>query len=311
MRIDEELASLDPKEDTMLTIGVFDGVHRGHRHLIAQLVREAAAAGCLSGVVTFRNHPSSVLRADFQPQYLTTLDERVDLLEELGVAFIVPVTFDTELSRLSARDFITRLRKSLRMRGLVVGPDFAMGHGRDGDVAALTHLGREMGFSVKTVELLSDNAAAVKSTTIRRALVDGDVSLVADMLGRNFSQAGVVVEGEKRGRTLGFPTANLQTPPGMAIPADGIYAAWAYVGEGRHMAATSIGLRPTFDNQPRAIEAFLLDFTGDLYGKRIRLEYVRRLREELKYDTIEALLEQIRIDVDQTRAILQPNRAEP
>ena len=305
MKIDEELAEPTPERDTMITIGVFDGVHRGHRHLIARLIREAADTGRLAGVVTFRSHPASILRADFVPQYLTSLDERIHLLKELGVDFIIPITFDVDLSKLPARDFVARLRKRLRMRGLVVGPDFAMGHKRDGDMKALAALGEEMDFSITVVELLSDNGNAVRSTAIRRALAEGDVSLVANMLGHNFCQTGIVVKGAARGRTLGFPTANLEVSPGMAVPADGIYATWARIGEERHMAATSIGTRPTFEEKHRTIEAFLLDFDGSLYGKEMRLEYVQRLREELKYDTVDALLEQIGKDVDQTRAILK------
>ena len=313
MRIDDELAAHRPERDALLTIGVFDGVHRGHRSLLGQLVAHAERGGYACGVVTFRNHPASVLRADFQPQYLTTPEERIALLRETGVDFVAPVTFDVELSRLDARAFAQRLVSALRMRGLVVGADFAMGHGRGGDLPALTRLGEELGFSVRAVELLADGPQAVKSTTIRHALAAGDVAGVAQMLGRNFSASGVVVEGAKRGRTLGFPTANLETPQSMATPANGIYAAWAVFGDERdddrggerRMAAVSIGVRPTFANQPKAIEAYLLEYEGDLYGKPMRLEFVSYLREERKYDTIDALLVQMRADVEQTRRILE------
>ena len=267
-------------------------------------MRQARRDGCDAGVVTFRNHPASVLRADFQPQYLTTPDERIALLRETGVDFVAPVTFDVELSRLDARAFAGRLCAALRMKGLVVGADFAMGHGRGGDLPALARLGEEMGFTVSAVDLLADGPQAVKSTTIRHALAAGDVAGVAQMLGRNFSASGVVVVGAKRGRTLGFPTANLETPPGLAVPANGIYAAWAIVDGERRMAAVSIGVRPTFANQPKAIEAYLLEYDGDLYGKPMRLEFVSYLREERKYDTIDALLTQMRADVQDTRRTL-------
>ena len=305
MRIDQELAALRVERDSMLTVGVFDGVHRGHRLLIAQLVEQARRAGRAAGVVTFRNHPAAVLRADFQPQYLTTLEQRLDLLRETGVDFIAPVTFDAELSRLDAREFAARLVSTLRMRGLVVGADFAMGHGRGGDPAALTRLGEELGFTVRAVDLLADGPLTVKSTSIRRALADGDVESVANMLGRNFSSQGVVAEGDKRGRELGFPTANLETTPGLAVPANGIYAAWAEVDGERHMAAVSIGVRPTFGEHPRAIEAYLLEYQGDLYGKTMRLEFVAHLRDELKFDTVEALVAQMRDDVRTTSQILR------
>ena len=305
MRIDQELAALRVERDSMLTVGVFDGVHRGHRLLIAQLVEQARRTGRAAGVVTFRNHPAAVLRADFQPQYLTTLEQRLDLLRETGVDFVAPVTFDAELSRLDAREFAARLVSTLRMRGLVVGADFAMGHGRGGNPAALTRLGEELGFTVRAVDLLADGPLTVKSTSIRRALSDGDVESVAIMLGRNFSSQGVVIEGDKRGRELGFPTANLETTPGLAVPANGIYAAWAEVDGERHMAAVSIGVRPTFGEHPRAIEAYLLEYQGNLYGKTMRLEFVAHLRDELKFDTVEALVARMRDDVQTTSQILR------
>ncbi len=304
MKIDDELAVLRVERDSMLTIGVFDGVHRGHRRLLAKLVDQARRAGRSAGVVTFRNHPASVLRADFQPHYLTTLEDRLHLLRATGVDFVAPVTFDTELSRLDARAFAERLVSALRMRGLVVGADFAMGHGRGGDSTALARLGQELGFSVQAVDLLADGPLTVKSTSIRRALADGDVETVARMLGRNFTIQGVVAEGERRGRELGFPTANLETPPGLAVPANGIYAAWAYFDDERRMAAVSIGVNPTFGENPRAIEAYLLEYQGDLYGKTMRLEFVAYLREELKFDTVEALITRMREDVRKTKEIL-------
>ena len=305
MMIDQELAALRVERDSMLTVGVFDGVHRGHRLLIAQLVEQARRTGRAAGVVTFRNHPAAVLRADFQPQYLTTLEQRLDLLRETGVDFVTPVTFDAELSQLDAREFAARLVSTLRMRGLVVGADFAMGRGRGGDPAALTRLGEELGFTVRAVDLLADGPLTVKSTSIRRALAEGDVESVAIMLGRNFSSQGVVAEGDKRGRELGFPTANLETTPGLAVPANGIYAAWAEVDGERHMAAVSIGVRPTFGEHPRAIEAYLLEYQGNLYGKTMRLEFVAHLRDELKFDTVEALVAQMRDDVQTTSQILR------
>ena len=305
MRIDEELATLTVERDSMLTIGVFDGVHRGHRRLLARLVEDARTTGRAAGVVTFRNHPASVLRADFEPHYLTSLEDRLHLLRATGVDFVAPVTFDAELSRLDARDFAARLVSALRMRGLVIGADFAMGHGRGGDPAALARYGEELGFTVQAVDLLADGELTVKSTSIRRSLAEGDVETVAGMLGRNFTAQGIVGGGEQRGRELGFPTANLETPPGLAVPANGIYAAWAYFDDERRMAAVSIGVRPTFGENPRAIEAYLLEYQGDLYGKTMRLEFVAQLREELKFDTVEALIARMREDVRKTKEILQ------
>ena len=305
MKIDQELALSSPGEDSLLTIGVFDGVHRGHRDLLSHLMVESTRMGLVAGVVTFRNHPASVLRPDFKPQYLTSLEDRIDMIGRVGVNFVVPVTFDLELSKLSAGEFIDRLQERLRMRGLVVGPDFAMGHKREGDVNRLALLAEQMGFSLSLVDLVTDDGQPIKSTTIRKALARGDVSTVAMLLGRNFALAGVVVKGVGRGKGLGFPTANLEVPAGLAIPGDGIYATWAHLSKRRYMAATSIGTRPTFNETERTIEAFILDFDGEVYGKEVRLEFVRRLRDELKYDTVRGLQEQVDRDVDQTRAILR------
>ncbi len=308
MRLDEELAQTSTDRDSVLTVGVFDGVHRGHRDLISRLVSEASDTARSAGVVTFRNHPASVLKADFEPRYLTGLDERLRLIGALGTDLIAPVTFDSDLASLKPREFIERLQRHLRMRGLVVGPDFALGHRREGDLVKLRALGEEMGFSLTTVDVMLDDGRPIRSTAIRAALADGDVDTAATFLGRTFALDGVVVKGAGRGRVLGFPTANLEVPPRMVVPGDGIYATWALLGDRRLMAATSIGTRPTFDEKERTVEAFILDYQGELYDQKVRLEFVRRLRDEIKYDTAEALQEQIQKDVDQTRAILQAMR---
>ncbi len=305
MRIEQELAQAQIDRDSVLTIGVFDGVHRGHQSLIAKVIAEAEAKGSASCVLTFRNHPDSVLNPNFQPQYITSVAERIRLIRGLGVDFVVPITFDMELAKLRARKFTELLRGCLRMRGIVIGPDFAMGYKREGNVDLLSSLGDELGFSVSVVDLLSEGGDAVHSTSIRRALTEGSVSDVSKKLGRNFSIIGTVVSGDKRGRTLGFPTANIEVGFDMAVPGNGIYATLAFVDGERHMAATSIGTRPTFDGKGRTIEAFLLGFDSNLYNKELRLEFVERLRDELKFDSVDALLEQMELDVEQTRIILE------
>ena len=305
MRIEQELEQAHIGRDSVLTIGVFDGVHRGHQSLIAKVVAEGRAKGAASGVLTFRNHPDSVLNPDFRPQYITSIEERIRLIRELGVDFVAPVTFDREVAGLRARMFVELLTSRLRMRGLVVGPDFAMGYKREGNVNVLSSLGRELGFSVSVVDLLSDDGDAVHSTSIRKAIVDGSVREAAKKLGRNFSVGGTVVTGEKLGRTLGFPTANLEIGPEMAVPGNGIYATRAFVGDECYMAATSIGTRPTFDGKGRTIEAYLLAFDSDLYNMELRLEFVQRLRDELKFESVDDLLKQMELDVEQTRELLQ------
>lgn len=310
MSLEEDLSHLEPDRDSAVTIGVFDGVHRGHRHLIGRLVREARGAGALAGVVTFKNHPITVLRPGARALFLTDLDERVRLLKELGVDFVAPIRFDRELASLSSREFLTRLYERLRMRRLIVGPDFAMGRDRDGTLETLPGIGESIGFSFESVDLMTDSAGVVKSTTIRNSILEGDVSRASKLLGRNFSITGVVAHGEERGRELGFPTANLELGPDLMFPGDGIYATWAHLESGSYMAATSIGVRPTFDDgENRTIEAYLLDFSGDIYGKPLRLEFVQYLRGEEKFDTLQALLDQMEEDVRQTRDALTSARS--
>ena len=306
MSIGDELGAFAVRGDTALTIGVFDGVHRGHTHLISQLVSEAASKRLMAGVVTFREHPAAVLSPSFQAQYLTSFEDRLDLLNKTAIDLAVPITFDRALAGLTAEEFITLLQERLRMVSLVVGPDFAMGRKREGTIERLTELGDEMGFTLKVVEGLQEaNGDTVRSTTVRNALAEGDVERVADLLGRRFTLKGPVVSGEGRGGKLGIPTANLAPPREMATPGDGIYVAYAHLDDHKMKAAVSIGTNPTFGGHDRTIEPFILDFDGNLYGSTLRLEFVRRLRDQVKFDSVDALLEQIDRDVAQTRQILE------
>ena len=304
MRIEGELAQVSPDRDSVVTVGVFDGVHLGHQHLISSAVEEARRSDHLSIVATFRNHPRSVLTPGFTPRYITGPEERIHLIAEVGADLVVPVTFDSEMSELSARDFLELLMRRLRMKTLVVGPDFALGRSREGDVERLRSLSPEMGFSVSVVGLLENEGRPIRSTAVRQAIADGAMSLVRSLLGRAFTLDGRIGRGAGRGRALGFPTANLEIAPDRAIPADGIYAVWGLFGGQRHMSATSIGTRPTFEEKDRTIEAFLLDFDGDLYGQDLRLEFVRRLRDEIRYDSVDALKEQIAEDIKETKTVL-------
>lgn len=300
------------EKDTVLTVGVFDGVHRGHVHVITQLLEESAQLGLMSGVVTFREHPRAVLYPEYATDYLTTLDDRIDLLKRTGVDLVVPITFDRWLSNLSAEDFISLLQKRLRLARLVVGPDFAMGRKREGTIDRLVDLAPRMGFTVTVVDGLRDaDGMTVHSTPIRDMLNRGAVERAAQLLGRSFTLEGVVVPGRGRGGQLGFPTANLQPHGLVSIPGDGVYAAFTHIQGKRMMAAVSIGYNPTFGDRDRAVEAFILDFDGDLYGETLRLEFVRRLRDQVEYDAIEDLQEQIGVDVQATKRVLEQADAFP
>ncbi len=304
MTIEEDLSRFSLDRDAALTIGVFDGVHLGHEYLIENLLGNASREDRLSVVVTFRNHPATVVRPGSPRPLLMDLDDRIGALEQLGVDFVVPVTFDEKLSRLTARQFLSKLADRLRMRSLTVGPDFTMGHDRDGTVETLPAMSQTVGFSFHVVDMLKERQHTVKSTAIRRLVAEGDVKAASRMLGRNFAARGVVVRGTARGRALGFPTANLELHESLAVPGDGIYATWAHLPSGRYMAATSIGTRPTFDEGKRTIEAFILDFSEDIYGQELHVEFVQRLRPEEKFESVEALVSQIDKDVDLTRKLL-------
>ena len=304
MTIHTELAEASPPRDTVVTIGTFDGVHLGHQHLLRRLNELAAAGGYMSAALSFRNHPKTVLVPGVNLGYITPLEERLSLIRQQGTGLVVPVEFTRELSLLKAEEFVELLVRYLRMKCLLVGPDFALGHRREGDIPTLRLLGARTGVAVEVVEPVSGNRGVIRSSEVRGFITRGDVEGASEMLGRWYSLTGVVVQGDRRGRELGFPTANLAIDQSLATPADGIYATWATVDGRRHPAATSIGLRPTFGVSGRTVEAFIMDFDEDIYGKTVTLEFAARLRDEQAFQDAEALVRQMNLDVDQAREVL-------
>lgn len=304
MSIEKELARVAPSKDMLLTIGVFDGVHLGHQYLILKLVEQARQQGLLSGVVTFRQHPQEVLQPETKLPFLTDLDERINLLRNEGVEVIIPISFTAQSARLGARRFVELLRKYLRMRGLVIGADFALGRNREGDADALHILGRELGFSVTVVPAVILNGEVVSSTAIREALARGDVEKVRRLTKRPFSLHGQVITGAGRGVALGFPTANLDMAPEQALPRDGVYATWAYIDGRVYQSMTNIGFNPTFDDSKRVVEIYIVDYRGDLYGRELKIEVMERLRAEKKFRNVEELKQQIAEDIKCGKAIL-------
>ncbi len=309
MLIEEELAQYRVERDTLLSIGVFDGVHLGHRHLLGRLRERARDEGLMPGVVTFSSHPRHTLHPDSSITYLTPLEERLELLRAAGMGVVAAISFSPELAALEAKDFVSLLQRHLRLRGLVIGPDFALGRGRQGDAARLEALSRPMGFFMERVPQVTVNGDAVSSTAIRTALNQGEVERVGRLLGRPFSLSGEVVAGAERGRSLGFPTANLSLPPLQALPADGVYATRALLGGDPLSSVTNIGLRPTFNTGQRTVEVFLLDFKGDLYGQRLTIELVAHLRGEKRFDSPAQLVAQMEQDVAQARRLLAIEKA--
>ena len=306
MTLREALERHRPGTDTALTIGVFDGVHRGHQALMKATVALAEETKLTPAAMTFHPSPVAVISPGRRLSYIGSLDERIQWIKDLGIEIVVPVTFTDDVLRISAKQFVDLLLDCLRMRQLVVGPDFVLGHKRQGDIPFLGQLGRQLGFGVRVVDFEQSSEGRVSSTAVREAVKAGEMELAAGLLGRPFSVVGVVESGEKRGRELGFPTANLAIESELLIPANGIYACRVHFDGVAHRGVSSIGVRPTFgDGNSRMVEVFLLDFDRDIYGRKLRVEFFSRLRQEERFESAEALVEQMHRDVATARTVLK------
>jgi riboflavin kinase/FMN adenylyltransferase len=298
-------------ENTWLAVGVFDGVHRGHRQLLRRLADGAHASGAAAVVLTFDPHPAAFLggRAGFA--CLTPPEEKAALLASLGVDHVITIPFDESLANQSAAAFMSRVAPGLGLRRLIAGHDFALGRGREGNVARLAELGRGLGYEVEICEAVREGKGPISSTIIREHIRRGEVAAAAALLGRDYAVSGPVVHGDGRGRHINVPTANVACPDGKLLPAPGVYAAWGRISGEVWPAATNIGTHPTFtpERQDTSLEAHLLGYRGDLYGREMRLEFVDRLRGERKFASAEALLAQIHADLDQTRRALEKRGA--
>lgn len=290
-----------------VALGVFDGVHVGHRALVAHLVQGARAQHARAVAATFDPLPEVGLgQLDPAACALSTIAERESLLHSAGADDVAVFTFDAVFAAQTAARFVERLCGAGDVRRVLVGDGFRFGSGREGDAATLEAAGRERGFDVSVLDPVTLGGEIVSSTRIREALRAGDLATAERLLARTYSADGIVAAGEQRGRGLGYPTLNVETPVEKLLPRDGIYACWVEVGDDRHAAATSLGVRPTFGPGPRTLECHLLDFSGDLYGAPARVLFVKRLRDELRFPTAAALTTQIARDVEETRAALNP-----
>ncbi|HAA65720.1 MAG TPA: bifunctional riboflavin kinase/FAD synthetase [Acidimicrobiaceae bacterium] len=292
------------EQGSVVTVGEYDGVHRGHRTVISEMHRMAAERGCATSVVTFDRHPATIVRPESAPLLLCDLDHKLELLAETGVDYTLVVEFTPEQAEVPAEMFARQvLVDCLQARAVVVGADFHFGQGRRGNVETLGAVGEEFGYEVvglPLVKQLTGEGEVISSTSIRAALSEGDVEKAHRLLGRPFEVRGVVTPGDRRGRTIGFPTANIPTTPDLQVPADGVYAAWYVRDDGaQYPAAVNIGKRPTFydDAERSLIEAHLIGFRGDLYGESAKVRFVRRLRGEKKFDGIDSLKQQLVKDV--------------
>jgi riboflavin kinase/FMN adenylyltransferase len=304
-----ELSRAAPGRPAAVTIGKFDGVHRGHQHLVGLLLEEARQRDLASVVVTLHPHPISVLRPGTPISYLCSLEERVSLLQGLGVDQVAVLSFTSELAQLSYQEFVGLIIDQLDMKLLLAGPDLALGRGRAGNVEALQQLAPERGFELSVVNLLKDDEAKVGSGAVRDALAGGEMELVTQLLGRHFALRGPVVRGEERGRTIGFPTANIAVGPDLALPKFGVYVTRSYLGETTYESVTNIGKRPTFEDDRPTIETFILDFDGDCYEQELKIELLSRVRDEVRFDGIDTLKAQIAADVQTARDYFAVERA--
>lgn len=300
------LEDLNLQKSSVITIGMFDGVHKGHCHLIGRLIEAAHADDLLAVVLTFFPHPDQVVQGIQGRYYLTNAEERASYLLDLGVDHVITHPFDENVRRIRAASFVDQLVTHLRPQKLWVGADFALGYKREGNVDFLRQQGEEKGFSVHAIDLLQTESshATITSTLIREALFRGEVEQAHKWLGRPYHVSGEVVHGLQRGRTIGFPTANIDVWQQQVIPANGVYAGWAELGNERIMAVTNIGVRPTFNSSDVTIEAHLLDFDRDIYGQTLAISFETFLRPEVKFDNLQALVDQISADVETVRAYL-------
>ena len=301
--LEAQLSQSGPTGGTVASVGTFDGVHLGHRALLGTVRDAAASAGLSSLAITFRAQPRAIIRPDLPVSYLATLERRLNIMRTLGLDTIIATDFDEPLRNMTAARFLSVLKSAAGLRKIVLGPGARMGHDRlDAEGLKAVAAGLEIEVIEAAPAALGDRK--VSSSAIREALQAGDLPTAHEMLGRKYVLDGTVVHGEKRGRELGFPTANIEPAPQLVIPADGIYATVIEVDDRMMMAATSIGVRPTFGGGERLVESYVLDFDGDLYGHEVALKFVRRLRGEMKFDGADPLIEQMKHDVEETRSVL-------
>lgn len=291
--------------ESILTIGNFDGIHVGHQALIKHIKQRATSFGIKCGMVTFDPHPVTVIRPDQAPLFLNTLHEKEQLLDALDLDLLALITFTRQTMNTRAADFLDYLVTGLRPRELWIGQNFALGYRREGTVEFIRHWAEPKGIIVRPIPLVKKEDQVVSSSRIRALITDGQVEAASHLLGRSYSVTGVVQQGHKRGRTIGFPTANIKPEANRAIPAHGVYATRALLPSGELVdSVTNVGVRPTFDGQQRLIECHLFDWSGDLYDQKIVVHFVERLREERKFNGIEELLAQIQSDAQQAKQLL-------
>lgn len=307
MRVYNDLFFIEKNDNTIITIGTFDGVHLGHQEIFNVLINNAKNNGCRSFVLTFEPHPRMVIQPNSQLKLLTTFQEKVEILGKMGIDNLLVIPFTKEFSQLTSEEFFRKyILEGVGIKKMVIGYDHHFGKGRDGDEQKIRELGSANNFEVQKTEAVTINETVVSSSKIRNALSEGEVKNAAQMLGRNYSFSGIVVVGDKRGRELGFPTANIQLENGLKlVPKNGVYAVKVFLEDGIFDGVMNIGLRPTFKETKIVLsEVHILNFNEDIYGKQIRVEFIARIRDEKKFGSKEELIKQIEIDKQKTSKLL-------
>ena len=307
MRVYNDRFLIEKNDDTIITIGTFDGVHLGHQEIFNVLINKSKNNGCRSFVITFEPHPRMVIQPNSDLKLLTTFEEKVEILEEMGIDNLLVIPFTKEFSQLTSEEFFRKfILDGIGIKKMVIGYDHHFGKGRDGDEQKIRELGALNNFEVQKTEAVTINEIVVSSSKIRNALSEGEVKTAAQMLGRNYSFSGLVVVGDKRGRELGFPTANIQLEnESKLIPKNGVYAVKVFLEERIFNGVMNIGLRPTFkDTKIVLSEVHILNFDEEIYGKKIRIEFIERIRDEKKFSSKEELIKQIEIDKQKTNLLL-------
>jgi len=297
-----DLSKIDKKfSGSIITLGNFDGLHLGHQELIRKIILRAEETGGLSMVVTFRPHPLKILAPEKCPPLISIYEEKIQLLEKLGIDVLVKIPFTLDFSAMEPRDFVKNILVNiLGAKEIFVGYNYRFGKGRKGNILMLRDLGNELGFIVREVEQVSLNGEVISSTRIRQLLINGDVEHAARLLGRPYALCGIVVKGDGRGRGLGFPTANIVSRHTI-IPSDGVYAVRLFVRDKYYNGIVNIGMRPTFDAKSMAIEVHIFDFDEDIYGEELTVYFAGKIRDERKFSSVEALINQINADINSAK----------
>jgi len=304
LELEKQITKYSNDQETILTIGVFDGVHKGHQLLFEELNDIASKTTHHSTAITFTNHPSTILNSNYLPNYIDDVDKKIGLIKDFNVNSVIPITFNNSIANLTAEKFMEILKRKINIHTLVLGHDFAMGKNRQGTKKEIVNIGSKYNFFTANVLPYKQNNIIVSTSIIKKMISNGEVHNVSKSLGRNFEISGKVIKGFSRGKQLGYPTANIEIQNNIIKPGNGIYATHSTINKKKYFSCTSIGMAPTFKEQKYSIETYILDFEKSIYSQNITIEFIEKLRDEIKFENIDTLKTQIQLDIEKTKTIL-------